>query len=160
MIEKIIETDAATLAIRRVADSTRATARAACARLVETLAPNAAHTSRSHSGGWIAVGTSNQLNIGVDIEVARPMERRAAIAEMLRLGQCDLDSFWSRWTLRESLAKCTGGSVLVLNNAEPALAEAAAQHGEWIGAGEFAALCGRLGNDIYYSLVLGPVNRS
>lgn len=158
MIHKLIELGSAQLAIARVDDVSLAVARAGCARLIESMsasgADSKAHISKAHSGHWIAVGMSTEFDIGVDIEVARPRARMPQIAEWLDIENTDDDVFFSHWTLRESMAKCVGGSVLQKDERESALLDAVQQPDELVHSGEFSALCGQLEGGIYYSLVL------
>ena len=158
MIRKLIELRSTKLAIARVDDATRAVARAGCAQLIELLSPGGpdpkAHISKAHSGRWIAVGISTQSDIGVDIEVARPRARMPQIAEWLDMKNADDGVFFSHWTLRESIAKCVGGSVLKREAQESALLDAVQRPDELIHSGGLSALCGQLEGGIYYSLVL------
>lgn len=158
MIRKLIELRSAKLAIARVDDATRAVARAGCAQLIDILSPGGlgpnTHVSKAHSGCWIAVGISTHSDIGVDIEVARPRARIPQIAAWLDLSDSDDDLFFAHWTLRESIAKCVGGSVLKKEAQESELLEAARNPDVQVHADGYSALCGRLEGDIYYSLVL------
>jgi phosphopantetheinyl transferase len=158
MIERLIETTDVRFAIARATDESRATTRAACARLTKTLAPAGKqpyeYVSRSHCGRWIAVALSRQHTIGVDIEIARPRARLSQIAAWLDLDGSDVASFHADWTLREAIAKCTGGSVLTRNEIEADLRCATRAPGVWQTAGEYAALCGQHESDLYYALVV------
>lgn len=158
MFHTLIELPAARLAIAKVEGATREAARAGCASAIEELARDQEcpdpHTSKSHCGRWIAVGMSSSAKIGVDLEVARPRPRLAEVADWLGLDCADDDLFLAHWTLRESLAKCIGGSVLESYEHETELRAAAQHPGKLVDAGNYSALCGRLEGDIYYALVL------
>jgi len=158
MIERLIETTDVRFAIARAAEDSRTATRAGCATLLERLAPAGSqpyeHVSKSHCGRWIAVALSRQYAVGVDIEVAKPRPRRTQIASWLELDDSNDALFHSHWTLREAIAKCTGGSVLTRDEIETELRCATQAPDVWQTAGEFAALCGRHESDLYYALVV------
>jgi phosphopantetheinyl transferase len=158
MIEKLIETTDVTFAIARAAEDSRAATRAGCAKLLEKLAPAGMqpykHVSKSHCGRWIAVALSRRHAVGVDIEIAKPRPRRAKIAAWLEFDDSNEAAFHSHWTLREAIAKCTGGSVLVRDEIEPDLQRATREPGVWQTSGHYAALCGQHTSDLYYALVV------
>ena len=158
MFRTLIELPAARLAIAEVDTETRAAARAACERLIEELSQGQSgkdlSISKSHSGRWVAVGVSSQASIGVDIELVRPRAHLAEVADWLELDATDEPTFYAHWTLRESLAKSRGGSVLDAHVCEGDLRMAARHPGELIDADGYSALCGKLEGGIYYSLVL------
>lgn len=158
MIERLIETTDLRFAIARAAEDSRAATRAGCAELLERLTPAGMqpyeHVSKSHCGRWIAVALSRRHAVGVDIEIAKPRPRRAKIAAWLELDDSNEASFHSHWTLREAIAKCTGGSVLTRDEIETDLRCATREPGVWHPAGQYAALCGKHRSDLYYALVL------
>ena len=158
MIERLIETTEVRFAIARATAESRAATRAGCAELLERLAPAGTppyeHVSKSHCGRWIAVALSRRHAVGVDIEIAKPRSRRSKIASWLEIDDSDEASFHSNWTLREAIAKCTGGSVLSRNEIETDLRRATREPNVWQTAGKYAALCGRHESDLYYALVV------
>jgi len=152
----------ARFAIARVDAPNRSAARAGCVELEDGLlnaiqSTSPIQVSRSHSGEWIAVGAAAGVAIGVDIERMRPRQNRSRMAQYIGLGPGAADSnrtFFAHWTLREALAKCTGGSVLCSPENEDALRAATRTPGTPVSCAGMAALCGRYGDDIYYALVL------
>jgi len=151
MVQQEIEIDGARFVIAETGDDRRSQMRAACTRLLDALGSDELAASRSHSHGWVAVGRGPQ--VGVDIEVAKSRERLARIAEFIDLSATDDATFYAHWTLREAIAKCIGGSVLVCDPIEHDLLDAARHPGRLVRAGAFAAVCGRFDGDIYYALV-------
>lgn len=158
MFHTLIEIPTACLAIAEIGTATRTASRAACAQLVDELSRREPgrplSVSKSHSGHWVAVGVSSVASIGVDIEVAGSRVRLAEIADWLELDAADEPEFFAHWTLRESLAKSRGGSVLESHAFESDLRAAARQPGEMIDIDGYSALCGQVEGGIYYSLVL------
>jgi len=137
-------------------------ARAHCDELVDEVGHRDGDIrfSRSHCRDWIAVAAASGLDIGVDIELARTRQRWKEIADFINLGASNNDEFWQRWTLREAIAKCVGGSVLVKEEIETSLSGALPAAGEWFLADGAAALCDQLDVGIYYSLVVNGLPES
>ena len=138
MVQQEIEIDRARFVIAELGDASRARMRAACTRLLNALGDDEVADSRSHSHGWVAVGRGPQ--VGVDIEVARSRERLAEMAQLIDLPATDEASFYAHWTLREAIAKCVDGSVLVPEPIEDDLLDAARHPGQLVRAGAFVAL--------------------
>jgi hypothetical protein len=150
------------LVIARAESKSRDAMRAGCAELVAELRRECSDVriSKAHCESWVAVAAVNGAKIGVDIELERPRPGLQRIADFIGLGQTSGDQFWQRWTLREAIAKSVGGSVLVKEDVEDDLATAAVHGQAWTRARHAAALCGRLEDGLYYSLVLSDLQRS
>ena len=144
------------LIIARTESKSREVARAGCSELVAELHRECGdiRISKAHCDQWIAVAAVHGAAIGVDIEVERPRPGSQRIADFIKLGSTTSGEFWQRWTLREAIAKSVGGSVLIKEDVEADLAAATVRAGSWASAPQAAALCGRLEDGIYYSLVL------
>lgn len=157
-----VEVPVLRMVVAQVGSSDLETARAGCDQLIEELGRHGddVRYSRSHCQHWIAVAAAGGLDIGVDIELARKRDGWRKIAEFVDLGATDRSEFWQRWTLREAIAKCVGGSVLVKEDIEADLSAAVASAGEWFIAEDTAALCGRLDVGLYYSLVVNGLPKS
>ena len=114
-------------------------------------------TSVAHSGAWVAVGLTNQGNIGVDIQVRDDRKRYREIAEFLDLDSDalrDKERFFSSWALREAIAKATDESVLTSHALEPQLAAACRTHGRVVNAGCFSAMVDIIAPDAHLAVVL------
>ena len=150
------------LVIARAESKSRDAMRAGCAELVAELRRECSDVriSKAHCESWVAVAAVNGAAIGVDIEVERPRPGSQRIADFIKLGSTTSGEFWQRWTLREAIAKSVGGSVLIKEDVEADLAAATVRAGSWASAPQAAALCGRLEDGIYYSLVLSDLQRS
>lgn len=157
-----VNTDDLRLIIARTEAKSREAARAACAELVAELRRECADVriSKAHCENWVAVAAVNDAMIGVDIEIERPRPNLQRIADFVELGSTSSDEFWRRWTLREAIAKSVGGSVLVKEDIEAGLIAATGDAGSWVRTRQAAALCDRLEDGIYYSLVLSGLQKS
>lgn len=82
--------------------------------------------SLSHSGNLVACAISNRARLGIDIEQIRPDRPIAALAgaafgptEAAAVDAAGIDAFYRIWTLREALAKASGGGFgLLVNRAD------------------------------------------
>ena len=150
------------LVIARTESKSREAARAGCSELVAELRRECGNVriSKAHSEHWVAVAAVRGAEIGVDIEVERPRPGSQRIADFIKLGSTSSNEFWQRWTLREAIAKSVGGSVLIKEDVEADLAAATIRPGNWARAPQTAAMCGRLEDGIYYSLVLSGLQKS
>jgi hypothetical protein len=150
------------LVIARAESKSRQAMRTGCAELVTELRRECGDVriSKAHSESWIAVAAVKGARIGVDIELERPRPGFQRIADFVGLGPTSSHQFWHRWTLREAIAKSAGGSVLVKEDVEDDLATATVHGQAWTRARHAAALCGRLEDGLYYSLVLSDLQIS
>jgi 4'-phosphopantetheinyl transferase len=89
----------------------------------EGLTTPAPFVSLSHSGDLVACAISNRARLGIDIERIRPDRQVAALAgaafgpaEAAAVEAAGIDAFYRIWTLREALAKASGGGFGLLVN--------------------------------------------
>jgi len=109
----------------------------------------ALQASLAHSGGWIAAAVTGRGVVGVDIESKRKLGRHRHIASFVGMpAGGDASLFLARWTLREAIAKATGGSVLEAHAVERSLCSACERPGSTVTAGEFTAMVRTLGDTV------------
>lgn len=112
--------------------------------------------SIAHCGEWIAVGLSQGVAFGLDIERIRPRPRMHAIGDFLGWPREEMDSagFLARWTLWEAFAKCMERSVLQREN--QSIDELAAHRtpGRLVNNRREAALCDRVDDVLILSVVI------
>ena len=115
------------------------------------------NASVAHSGNWVAVGVADGADIGVDIQTSGEHRNSQAIAEFLNLEKIaanDTDGFLRNWTLREAIAKSTGGSVLTKHAIESELGVACEQSGRVVRAADFSAMVNVIAADTCFAVVL------
>lgn len=98
------------------------------------LAPRDLHFNLSHSGEWALIGVSHQGPIGVDIEVARPLDDADSLAErnftpkeyrdyLNAPAPERLQTFYRCWTRKEACLKALGSGLSI----EPGVFDAGVQ---------------------------------
>jgi phosphopantetheinyl transferase len=115
------------------------------------------NVSVAHSCGWVAVGIANDTAIGVDIQAHEEQPRYREIAEFLDLGESAADDqqhFFSRWTLREAIAKATDTSLLTPHAVEADLRSACRRQGSIVNAGPFTAMVDIVNANAHLAVVL------
>jgi phosphopantetheinyl transferase len=115
------------------------------------------NVSVAHSRGWVAVGVANGTAIGVDIQAHEEQQRYREMAEFLDLGKSAADDqqhFFSRWALREAIAKATDTSLLTPHAVEADLLTACTRQGRCVNAGRFTAMVDVVEANAHLAVVL------
>lgn len=121
------------------------------------------NVSVAHSCGWVAVGIVNGTAIGVDIQAHEEQPRFREIADFLDLGKSAVDDqqhFFSRWTLREAIAKATDTSLLTPHAIEADLLTACRRQGSTVDAGGFTAMVDVVNANAHLAVVLNRDSES